>query len=82
MHTAKLRAVGGSVSVVLPRSMLCQLGLDVGDSVVIDSDGERLTLAPARTRYSLAQLLRGMKLGDMPSDHGWEADKALGCEVW
>jgi antitoxin component of MazEF toxin-antitoxin module len=82
MHTAKLRAVGGSVSVTLPRPMLRQMGLDVGDAVAIASDGERLTLAPVRKRYSLAQMLRGMKPGDMPADRGWDKDKAIGREAW
>ena len=82
MHTAKLRAVGGSVSVTLPRPMLRQMGLDVGDAVAIASDGERLTLAPVRKRYSLAQLLRGMKPGDMPADRGWESDPPVGREAW
>ena len=82
MHTAKLRAVGGSVAVTLPRPMLRQMGLDVGDAVAIASDGALLTLAPVRKRYSLAQLLRGMKPGDMPKDRGWEAAAPVGREAW
>ena len=82
MHTAKLRAVGGSVAVTLPRPMLRQMGLEVGDAVAVASDGERLILAPMRKRYSLAQLLRGMKLGDMPADRGWESSPPVGREAW
>ena len=82
MHTAKLCAVGGSVAVTLPRPMLRQMGLEVGDAVAIASDGECLTLAPLRKRYSLTQLLRGMKPGDMPADRGWESDPPVGREAW
>jgi antitoxin component of MazEF toxin-antitoxin module len=82
MHTAKLRAVGGSVSVTLPRPMLRQMGLDVGDAVAIASDGERLTLEPVRKRYSLAQMLKGMKPGDMPAAPGWSNEPPKGREAW
>ena len=82
MHTAKLRAIGGSVSVTLPRQMLRQMGLDAGQQVEISTDGRSLTLAPKRPQYSLAQLLRGMKPGDMPAAPGWDAEPRKGREAW
>jgi antitoxin component of MazEF toxin-antitoxin module len=82
MNTAKLRAIGGSVSVTLPRPMLRQMGLDAGHEVEITSDGRSLTLAPKRKRYSLAELVRGMKPGDMPAAPDWEAMPPAGREAW
>ena len=82
MHTAKLRAIGGSVSVTLPRQMLRQMGLEAGQPVAITSDGQTVTIAPARRRYSLADMLKGMKAGDMPTAPGWDADKPKGREAW
>ena len=71
MHTVTLRAVGGSVSVTLPRQMLRTLGLAAGASVAVTVEDGRLVLSPARPRYSLAELLAGMKPGDMPTAIGW-----------
>jgi antitoxin ChpS len=82
MNTVTLRAIGGSVTVALPRPMLRQMGLDAGHEVEITSDGQSLTLAPARKRYTLAQMLKGMKPGDMPVAKGWDAEPPAGREAW
>lgn len=82
MHSATLRAIGGSVSVTLPRQMLRQLGLEAGQEVEISIDGRSLKLAPKRPQYSLAQLLRGMKPGDMPTEAGWDTEPRTGREAW
>lgn len=82
MNIAKLRAVGGSVAVTLPRPMLRQMGLNAGDEVEIASDGHSLTIAPRRKRYALADLLRGMRQGDMPTADAWEAAPPAGREAW
>lgn len=82
MHTATLRAVGGSVSVTLPRQMLRTLGLAAGASVVVTVEDGRLVLAPSRPRYALAELLEGMKPGDMPTAKGWGGARPAGREAW
>ena len=82
MHTATLRAVGGSVSVTLPRQMLRTLGLSAGASVAVTLEDGRLVLSPARPSYSLDQLLAGMKPGDMPTAEGWDGAAPAGQEAW
>ncbi len=82
MHTATLRAVGGSVSVTLPRQMLRTLGLSAGSSVAVTLEDGRLVLSPTRPRYSLAELLAGMKPGDMPTAPDWADAPPAGREVW
>ena len=82
MHTATLRAVGGSVSVTLPRQMLRTLGLAAGAVVAVTLEDGRLVLSPARPRYSLAELLAGMKPGDMPTAPGWVDVRPVGREAW
>lgn len=82
MHTATLRAVGGSVSVNLPRQLLRILGLEPGASVAVTLEGGRLVLSPVRPRYSLDELLAGMKPGDMPAAEGWEDAAPVGREAW
>ncbi len=82
MHTATLRAVGGSVSVCLPRQLLRTLGLEAGASVAVTLEDGRLVLAPMRPRHTLADLLAGMKHGDMPTAEGWGDVAPVGREAW
>lgn len=82
MNTATLRAIGGSVSVTLPRQMLRQMGLEAGHEVEITTDGHSVTLTPARKRYTLAQMVKGMKPGDMPTAKGWDTEPPAGREAW
>lgn len=82
MNVAKLRAIGGSVGVTLPRPLLRQVGLEVGAEVEITSDGRSLTLAPRRKRYSVAELVKGMRPGDMPTADDWSAAPPVGREAW
>ena len=82
MRTAILRAVGGSMSVTLPRQMLRTLGLAAGALVTVTVEGGRIVLAPVRPRYSLTELLAGMKPGDMPTAKGWSDARPAGREAW
>ena len=82
MHTATLRTVGGSISVTLPRQFLRALGLDAGARVDVTMEDGRLVLSPARPRYSLDELVRGMQPGDMPTAEGWDDAPARGKEAW
>jgi antitoxin ChpS len=82
MHTATLRAVGGSISVTLPRQMLRTLGLAAGASVAVTVEDGRLVLSPSRPRYTLTELLAGMEPGDMPTAPGWADARPVGREAW
>lgn len=81
MHTSTLRSVGGSVSITLPRQMLRTLGLEAGAEVTVSLEGGRLVLAPVRPRYTLAELLAGMRPGDLPSDRQWTEAHPVGREA-
>ena len=81
MHTATLRTIGGSVSVSLPRQLLRSLGLDAGARVAVQVEDGRLVLSPARPRYSLDELLKGMRKGDMPKAEGWDDLLPVGREA-
>jgi antitoxin ChpS len=82
MNISKLRAIGGSVAVTLPRPLLRQMGLEAGHEVEITSDGHSLNLSPRRKHYALAVLLKGMKPGDMPTAEGWDTAQPAGREAW
>ncbi len=82
MHSATLRTVGGSVSFTLPRQMLRTLGLAAGASVAVTVEDGRLVLSPTRPHYTLAELLAGMRPGDMPTAPGWSDAAPAGLEAW
>ncbi len=82
MHTATLRAIGGSVTVTLPRQFLRSLGLEAGAQVAVTMEDGRLVLSPTRPHYTLAELTRGMKPGDMPTAQGWDTMPPAGQEAW
>ncbi len=59
MHTTSLRKVGGSVMLAVPPAILDLLHLEVGSTVGLAIDGERLVIDPkVKPRYSLADLLQ------------------------
>jgi antitoxin ChpS len=58
MHTTSLRKVGGSVMLAVPPAILDLLHLEVGATVGLEVDGERLVVNPnIKPRYTLAELL-------------------------
>ena len=81
MHTAKLYTQGGSVALTIPRPLLNSIGLKSGEQVSIETDGKRLVISPARKKYTLEELLAGMKEGDLPRDAEWENMPPVGREV-
>lgn len=81
MHTAKLYTQGGSIALTLPRPLLNALGLVSGTQVSIETNGKQLVISPVRKKYTLAELVADMKIGDLPSDAEWEAAPMVGREV-
>jgi antitoxin ChpS len=58
MHTTNLRKVGGSVMLAVPRAILDLLHLEVGATVGLAVDGERMVVLPQpKPRYTLDELL-------------------------
>ena len=58
VHTTSLRKVGGSIMLAVPPAILDLLHLEVGATVGLEVDGERLVVNPnIKPRYTLAELL-------------------------
>lgn len=58
MHTTNLRKVGGSVMLAVPPAILDMLHLQVGSSVGLAVDGDRLVIDPnVKPHYTLDELL-------------------------
>ncbi|HEX7455815.1 MAG TPA: hypothetical protein VF296_07220 [Gallionella sp.] len=81
MHTAKLYSQGGSIALTIPRILLNSIGLTNGAQVTIETDGKHLVISPARPKYTLSELLAGMKEGDLPMDKEWENSAPAGREL-
>lgn len=78
MYTANLRKVGESVMLAVPPSLLDSLRLQVGSTVEIAVDNNRL-----RPRYTLDELLAASDYSQAPSaeEREWIDSPAVGHEL-
>lgn len=81
MHMTKLRNVGGSVMMAVPRALLDVLQLKAGAEVGISVDGGKLVVQPARRKYTVDELLAGTDFTRTPEDELWLNGPAVGREV-
>ena len=83
-HAARLRKVGGSVMLAIPKAMLDALDLAPDASVGLSIKGGRLVVDPKkRRRYSLNELLAQCKPSVRRSheDRDWLASPPAGREL-
>ncbi|PCC20595.1 AbrB/MazE/SpoVT family DNA-binding domain-containing protein [Halomonas sp. JB37] len=83
MSTTRLRRVGGSIMMAVPRAFLDQLHLHAGSHVELEIDHGRLVVKPIKPKYSLEELLaRCDTTAEMPADeHGWLDTGPVGREL-
>ena len=84
MHTVKLRAVGGSVMLAIPKSMLEGLSLHANQKVGVSILDGRIIVEPkVKPRYTLAELLAisDYSQAQAPEDLAWVAAPAAGREL-
>jgi antitoxin ChpS len=83
-HAARLRKVGGSVMLAIPKPMLEALDLTPDAAVGLSIKSGRLVVDPqARRRYSLDELLAQCKPSAkrLRADRAWTAGRATGREL-
>lgn len=82
MALAKLRAVGGSVVVAIPPSLLDSLHLQAGSEVNIETENKRLVIEPRKRRYTLSELLDqcDMNLPVSEEEIAWMSMPSVGDE--
>ena len=83
-HAARLRKVGGSVMLAIPKAMLDALDLAPDASVGLSIKGGRLVVDPkGRRRYSLDELLAQCKPSARRprADRDWVASPPSGREL-
>ena len=66
---------GNSLGLRIPKDIAQRVGLREGTRVDIEVEGDRIVLSPARPRYVLAELLKGMTPEAMPEAFDWGPDK-------
>jgi antitoxin ChpS len=83
-HAARLRKVGGSVMLAIPKSVLDALALGPDAPVGLTVKAGRLVVDPkGRRRYTLDELIsQSKRSGKRPrADRNWVAGKATGREL-
>ncbi|QEY25809.1 AbrB/MazE/SpoVT family DNA-binding domain-containing protein [Neisseria zalophi] len=77
----KLQKWGNSAAVRLPKEIIGQLGLQIGDELQTEVRGQTILIkAVKRPRYKLSDLLAEMN-GDTPRIEGWEEMPDVGKEI-
>ncbi|HVC53522.1 MAG TPA: AbrB/MazE/SpoVT family DNA-binding domain-containing protein [Stellaceae bacterium] len=66
---------GNSLGLRIPKHIAAQVGLHEGSRVDIEAEGDRVVVSPARTRYVLADLLKGMTPEAMREAFDWGPEK-------
>lgn len=76
-----IRKLGNSAGLIVPVSMMKDLGLNIDQSVDMSAVDGCLVIKPlGKRRYKLSDLLAEMK-GDFPIDQEWENAPPVGKEL-
>jgi antitoxin MazE len=65
---------GNSLGLRIPKDIARQAGLREGTRVDVAAEGDRIIISPARPRYVLADLLKGMTPQEMREAFDWGPD--------
>lgn len=78
----RIGRVGNSAGLILPQTLLKELGLSIGQAFDAEKENGRLVLTPRRRRYSAAELNAQCDLSAaMPPDlDGWDQMPDVGLE--
>ena len=66
---------GNSLGLRIPKDIAGRAGLCEGARVEVEAEGDRIIITPARRRYVLADLLKGMTPQAMREAFEWGPDK-------
>ena len=66
---------GNSLGLRIPKDIAARAGLREGARVEIETEGDRIIIAPAQPRYVLAELLKGVTPEAMREAFDWGPDK-------
>jgi antitoxin MazE len=66
---------GNSLGLRIPKDIANRVGLREGARVDVEAQGDRIIVSPARPRYVLAELLKGITPEAMREAFDWGPDK-------
>jgi antitoxin MazE len=66
---------GNSLGLRIPKDVAQRIGLRAGARVDVEAEGGRIIISPARPRYVLADLLKGMTREAMREAFDWGPDR-------
>jgi antitoxin MazE len=75
----RLARWGNSLGLRIPKDVAARVGVREGSQVEIEAAGDRIVVSPARPRYTLAQLLRGITPEAMRDAFDWGPE--IGREI-
>lgn len=84
MTQIAIRQSGGASIVSIPKAILKTLSLQVGSTLELSIEDNRIVLTPVGDEPTLAELLAGSpkeKLALTDEDRQWLSDKAVGREM-
>jgi len=74
MMRANVGLWGSSAGIRIPKAVMQQVGLKIGDAFEMKVSGKTVVLQPYRSRYKLADLVNACNLDAPPPDLGWWDD--------
>jgi antitoxin MazE len=66
---------GNSLGLRIPKDVAKRIGLREGACVDVEAEGNRIIISPARPRYVLADLLKGITPQTMREAFDWGPDR-------
>jgi len=79
---ANLCAWGTSAGIRIPKAVMQQVGLKIGDAFDMKVSGNTLVLKPCRAKYKLSDLLKECDLNAPPPNlHDWDNMPPAGGEI-
>jgi len=82
MMRANICAWGSSAGIRIPKTVMQQVGMEIGDAFEMKVSGDTVMLRPYRAKYKLADLLKECDLNaPAPDLDGWDNMKPIGQEV-
>jgi antitoxin MazE len=77
---ATIQKWGNSLALRIPQAVAQQIRVAEGDAVQLRVDADGLNIRPARPRYRLGDLVRGVTPQNRQAETDW--GQAQGREVW
>jgi len=83
ISTQSLQKWGNSAGIRVPKKVIEQANLKVGEDLSLSIDGRSIVLTPVKTtrrKFKLEEILKGVTPGDIGGELDW--GQPVGKEIW